>query len=104
MKTWQKVVAGLLVLAAIGWVLELTGLAPKQPAAVKAKPTGAMYMGGMVAIDLANSGGVKPSGDRVNALARQAASKNGVADPDERSKFVRDFEFGFWKGWETATR
>jgi hypothetical protein len=99
-KWWHIGLALFLGMAIFGMVLEATGLAPKQ----KAKPTGAMYIGGMVAIDIANAGGVKPTAERLNALAREAATKNGVASPDERGQFVRDFEFGFWKGWKTATR
>jgi hypothetical protein len=80
---------------------------PKQTSAGKTtsgKPTGAMYMGGIVAIDLANSGGIKPTKESLDALARQAATKNEVFDPTERSRFVRDFEFGFLQGWKTATK
>jgi hypothetical protein len=78
----------------------------KQAAAEKTKdtrPTGAMYMGGIVAVEMANAGAEKPTSSRVNALAREAATKSDVASED-RSRFVRDFEFGFWKGWKTANR
>jgi hypothetical protein len=78
-----------------------------RPATEKPKggqPTGAMYMGGIVAIDMANAGATKPTSSHVNALARAAATKSDVHEPTERSRFVRDFEFGFWKGWKTATR
>ncbi len=77
-----------------------------RPVAEKSKrgqPTGAMYMGGIVALDMANAGAEKPTSARVNALARAAATKSDVP-PDDRSRFVRDFEFGFWQGWKTATR
>jgi hypothetical protein len=103
MKMWQKILAGLLVLAVIGWVLQLTGLAPKQEPAANAKPTGAMYMGGIAAVQMANAGAEKPTAERVNALARVTATKSNVA-ADDRSQFVQDFEFGFWQGWKTATR
>ena len=72
--------------------------------AKRGQPTGAMYMGGIVAIEMANAGAMKPTSNHVNALARAAATKSDVHDPNERSRFVRDFEFGFWKGWKTATR
>jgi hypothetical protein len=78
----------------------------RQEAEEKAKagqPTGAMYVGGLAAIDMANAGAQKPTAERVNALARATATKSNVPT-DDRSRFVRDFEFGFWKGWKTATR
>jgi len=78
----------------------------RQEAEEKAKegqPTGAMYMGGMAAVQMANAGAEKPTAQRVEALARAAATKSNVS-ADDRSRFVRDFEFGFWKGWKTATR
>jgi hypothetical protein len=99
LKVWQIVLAVVLGIAGIGVVLQAAGLAPKPGG----KPTGAMYMGGIVAMDMANAGGVRPSSDRVQALAREAATKSNVADND-RSRFVRDFEFGFWQGWKTANR
>jgi len=100
LKMWQIVLAGFLGMAGLGLVLEATGLAPKPK---KGEPTGAMYMGGVVAVQMANAGGVKPSAERLNALAREAATKSNV-NADDRSRFVRDFEFGFWQGWKTATR
>jgi hypothetical protein len=72
--------------------------------AKKGQPTGAMYMGGIVAIEMANAGATKPTSNHVNALARAAATKSEVHEPADRSRFVRDFEFGFWKGWKTANR
>jgi F0F1-type ATP synthase epsilon subunit len=76
---------------------------PAQEKTKGGQPTGAMYMGGIVAIEMANAGAIKPTSDRVNALAREAATKSDVA-ADDRSRFVRDFEFGFWQGWKTANR
>jgi hypothetical protein len=99
LKVWQIVLAVFLGVAGIGFVLQATGLAPKP----NGKPSGAMYIGGIAAIDMANSGAEKPTAERVDALARAAATKSNV-DADDRSRFVRDFEFGFWKGWKTATR
>jgi hypothetical protein len=78
-----------------------------RPATEKPKagqPTGAMYMGGIVAIEMANAGATKPTSNHVNALARAAATKSEVHEPADRSRFVRDFEFGFWQGWKTANR
>jgi hypothetical protein len=99
LKMWHIVLAGFLGMAGLGFVLQATGLAPKQTG----KPTGAMYMGGVAAVEMANAGAEKPTDERLNALAREAATKSNV-DADDRSRFVRDFEFGFWQGWKTATR
>jgi hypothetical protein len=98
-KWWHIAIVAFLGIAAFGMVIDAMGLAPK----ATGKPTGAMYMGGIVAMDMANAGGVKPKSDRVQALAREAATKSNVTD-NERSRFVRDFEFGFWQGWKTATK
>jgi uncharacterized protein with von Willebrand factor type A (vWA) domain len=129
MKTWKKIAIAAGVAMAALFAFDATGRAlfpekwaeldkqnaagreareeqRKQAAAEKAKenrPTGAMYMGGIVAVEMANAGAEKPTSSRVNALAREAATKSDVANED-RSRFVRDFEFGFWKGWKTATR
>lgn len=99
LKVWQMVLAGVLAVAAFGFVLQATGLAPKP----NGKATEAMYLGGIVAVEMAKGGAVKPTADKVEALARDAATKKGV-DAAQRSKFVDDFEFGFWTGWKTATR
>lgn len=98
-KVWQIVVAGLLAMAGFGLVLQATGLAPKP----KGKATEAMYLGGIVAVEMATAGAVKPTAEKVEALAREAATKKGV-DAAQRGKFVDDFELGFWTGWKTATR
>lgn len=99
LKVWQMVLAGLVAMAAFGLVLQATGLAPKP----KGKATEAMYLGGIVAVEMANGGAVKPTADKVEALAREAATKKGI-NADQRGKFVDDFELGFWTGWKTATR
>jgi hypothetical protein len=65
--------------------------------------SGATIAGGMVAMDMAKSGALKPSSAEVDALARRAATKMEVPQGD-RARFVRDFEHGFWVGWKTATR
>lgn len=78
-------------------------LADKQKADEK-KPSAAMYAGGLVAMDLANNGAVRPASDKVEALARKAATESGVADPLERRKYVDDWQRGFWAGWKSATR
>ena len=101
LQVWQIILGGFLALAALGWVLKATGLAPKQKTS---EATAAMYIGGTVAVEMANGGAVKPTSERVEALAREAATKTGITDSLERSKFVDDFEHGFWIGWKTATR
>lgn len=98
-KVWQMVLAGFLAIAVFGWVLEATGLAPKP----KGKATEAMYIGGIVAVEMANGGAVKPTAAKVEALAREAATKQGI-NADQRGKFVDDFTLGFWTGWKTATK
>jgi hypothetical protein len=67
------------------------------------KPSGATIAGGIAAIDLANAGGLKPSAEQVNALARRSATQMDVPQ-EERSKFVREFTHGFWVGWKTANQ
>lgn len=99
LKVWQMVLAGLVAMAAFGLVLQATGLAPDR----KGKATEAMYLGGVVALEMANGGAVKPTADKVEALAREAATKKGI-DAAQRGKFVDDFELGFWTGWKTVTR
>ena len=99
LKVWQMVLAGLVAMAAFGLVLQATGLAPDR----KGKATEAMYIGGIVAVEMANGGAVKPTAAKVEALAREAATKKGV-DADQRGKFVDDFELGFWTGWKSATK
>jgi hypothetical protein len=107
LKWWHLAIVAFFSLAILGKLFEAMGLVPKleeRQASAQSQPTGAMYMGGIVAIDMANAGGEKPTSARVNALARAAATKSEVHEPADRSRFVRDFEFGFWQGWKTANR
>jgi hypothetical protein len=66
-------------------------------------PSGATIAGGMVAMEMARSGAVKPSSAQVEAIGRKAATEMDVEQGD-RGRFVRDFEHGFWVGWKTATK
>jgi hypothetical protein len=106
LKWWHLAIVAFFSLAILGKVFEAMGLVPKpeeRQASTQSQPTGAMYMGGIVAIEMANAGATKPTSNHVNALARAAATKSDVGS-DDRSRFVRDFEFGFWQGWKTANR
>jgi hypothetical protein len=67
------------------------------------KPSGATIAGGIVAIEMARDGAIKPDAAQVEALARRAATEHEVPQGN-RSRYVSDFEFGFWQGWKTATR
>lgn len=75
-----------------------------QEKASEKRASAAMYAGGIVAIDLAKSGAVKPSSAQVEALARKAAADGGVSDQDKRRKYVDDWQRGFWVGWKSATK
>jgi hypothetical protein len=66
-------------------------------------PSGATIAGGMVAMEMAKSGALKPSSAQVEALGRRAATEMDVQQGD-RGRFVREFEHGFWVGWKTATQ
>lgn len=81
--------------------------ASQEAAAAKKKadksPSGATIAGGMLAMDMAKAGAVKPTSDQVDALARKSATKMEVEQGD-RARFVREFEHGFWVGWKTATK
>jgi hypothetical protein len=43
----------------------------------------------------------KPSGDDLDAMARRAASDNGVEE-SKRSAFVGTYKDAFWAGWSRA--
>lgn len=58
-------------------------------------------MGGKVAIGMKNSGVVRPRGDLLNAVARQAANETHVP-LDQRAEFVRDFEWAFNFAWDKS--
>lgn len=81
--------------------------ASREAAAAKKKadesPSGATIAGGMLAMEMAKAGAVKPTSDQVDALARRSATKMEVEQGD-RARFVREFEHGFWVGWKTATK
>jgi hypothetical protein len=66
-------------------------------------PSGATIAGGMLAMEMAKAGAVKPTSDQVDALARRSATEMEVQQGD-RARFVREFEHGFWVGWKTATK
>jgi hypothetical protein len=79
----------------------------QEAAAAKKKadksPSGATIAGGMLAMEMAKAGAVKPTSDQVDALARRSATEMEVQQGD-RARFVREFEHGFWVGWKTATK
>jgi hypothetical protein len=81
--------------------------ASQEAAAAKKKadksPSGATIAGGMLAMEMAKAGAVKPTSDQVDALARRSATTMEVEQGD-RARFVREFEHGFWVGWKTATK
>jgi hypothetical protein len=130
MKLWKKIAIGAGCVIALLVAFDLTGrlLFPEkwaeldqkveadrkaraeqkqQAEAEKAKtsrPSAAMYAGGLVAMDLAKNGAIKPGSDKVEALARKAATERGVSDPAERRKYVDEWQRGFWVGWKSATR
>lgn len=58
-------------------------------------------MGGKVAIGMKNSGVVRPRGDVLNAVARQAANEMDVPS-EQRAEFVRDFEWAFNFAWDKS--
>lgn len=62
---------------------------------------GAHVAAGLVAIEMKNSGAIRPRGDALNALARQAANKMDVPT-ERRDEFVRDFEWAFNIAWDKS--
>jgi hypothetical protein len=62
---------------------------------------GAHVAAGIAAIELKNSGAIRPRGDVLNALARKAANELRVP-ADRRDEFVRDFEWAFDIAWDKS--
>jgi hypothetical protein len=69
--------------------------------ATKGSLKGAHVAAGLAAIELKNSGAIRPRGDTLNALARRAANELQVP-PERRSEFVRDFEWAFNIAWDKS--
>jgi hypothetical protein len=67
----------------------------------KGEMKGAHVAAGMVAIEMKNNGAIRPRGDTLNALARQAANKMDVPS-ERRAEFVRDFEWAFNLAWDKS--
>jgi hypothetical protein len=62
---------------------------------------GAHVAAGLVAIEMKNNGAIRPRGDALNAIARQAANKMEVPS-ERRAEFVRDFEWAFNLTWDKS--
>jgi len=91
------------VLTVFGFVLQIV-----DPEGVERRRRGkpasaATIAGGMVAVDMAQKGQIKPNSDAVDAIARQAATKFNVPQ-EERAAYVREFTQGFWIGWKSSTQ
>lgn len=67
----------------------------------KGKMKGAHLAAGLVAIEMKNKGTIRPRGDALNALARQAANKLDVPS-ERRPEFVSDFEWAFNLAWDKS--
>jgi hypothetical protein len=65
----------------------------------KGELKGAHVAAGLVAFEMKNRGAVRPRGDVLNALARQAADKMDVPT-ERRDEFVSDFEWAFNRAWD----
>jgi hypothetical protein len=65
----------------------------------KGEIKGAHVAAGLVAFEMKNRGAVRPRGDVLNALARQAANKMDVPS-ERRDEFVQDFEWAFNRAWD----
>lgn len=67
----------------------------------KAELRAGHVMGGQVAIGMKNSGLIRPRGDVLNAVARQAANEKNVP-MESRAEFVKDFEWAFNFAWDKS--
>jgi hypothetical protein len=103
MKVLKWVLIVLVVMSLLGHAIKFIdpeGYAKSQ----EVKPASAATIaGGMVAVDMAQKGRIKPNSDAVDAIARQAATKFKVPQ-EERAAYVREFTQGFWIGWKSSTQ